>query len=345
MRDLLGKFLFHLTHLDNKFVRACWQLFIPAKVTIAYFQGKIKRYPHPVQFFFIVMFFFLFVFSKSINENGLHFSIPKNQPPVRFDSVAHTEKKRPSADNFYYAIQRYALGQEFRNAVKALPPHLQSENTKVAMDSVLGWVNGKWEETARGVLYGSDSIAALNRDKPDSLQFNLINTSVKVALLDMIQMEPDSLSDHYGLHSVWERILLKQSLKSLKEPRSLVHAYLGSLTWTILILVGLMALILYLLYWRQKRYYVEHFIFLMHQHSGAFMGLTLFLLLNQVVSIRLYWIYIFLGIGISLLFAMKRYYGQSLIKTVLKWLIYCILYIISFILLFIAGLLVVFLLY
>ncbi len=72
MRDLLAKFFSNITHLDNKFVKMCWQLFIPARVTIEYFQGKIKRYPHPVQFFFIVMFFFLLVFSQKLDGTALN---------------------------------------------------------------------------------------------------------------------------------------------------------------------------------------------------------------------------------------------------------------------------------
>jgi hypothetical protein len=72
-------------------------------------------------------------------------------------------------------------------------------------------------------------------------------------------------------------VCLNKGIKSHKTPDALGHAYVGSLTWTILALIAIMSGFLALLYRSQRRYYVEHFIFLLHFHTGTMLLLLLLL--------------------------------------------------------------------
>jgi hypothetical protein len=340
MRDLLGKFFFHIVHFDGKFLRGAWDLLQPAKVTLAYFEGKIKRYPHPVQFFFIIMFFFLYTLSKSFDNGGFNVSgsIGKNKVEV------NNGVEPKSGGNLYQVLQRYTLGQDIRKAYKQQPDSLKSHLTDRMVDSLLQALSGPENEMARRMFQAQDSLNDY-KQSGDSLNLNFINKQIRVATADIVHLEPDALVERYQIHSWLDRILLKQSLRSIRDPQSLIHAYLGSLTWAIIVLIALMAGILMLLYYRQHRYYVEHFIFLLHQHSSAFLALTLLLLIHQFYPLGAWWVLFFLGICVFLLLAMRRFYGQATGKTILKWLLYCTLYGIAFLLLFVIGLLVVFLLY
>jgi Na+/H+ antiporter NhaD/arsenite permease-like protein len=71
-----------------------------------------------------------------------------------------------------------------------------------------------------------------------------------------------------------------------------------------------------LLYWRQKRYYIEHIIFLLHTHSVFFLIVPVFYVLNFTLHIKWAWISLLL---IFYVFAMKKYYNQRKTKTILKF--------------------------
>ncbi|MCC7244631.1 MAG: DUF3667 domain-containing protein [Saprospiraceae bacterium] len=329
LRDFFGKFLLHLTHLDNKFIRMSWQLLEPGKVTEAYFQGKIRRYPHPLQFFFIVMFFFLLFFGKSCKGTGISFD------PGHGGLNINDSKEKVDV---WALIQDYALAIELQNAYQSMPASWHTPESKLAIDSVTTIVTGKWDDKLTQI----DSLGVEGRF--DSIPFTMFNHQVKISIVDLVKLTPDSIFSKYSISKWQEQLLLRQGIKTLHDPVGLINRYVGSAAWTILVLIALMAGVLSLFYWRRNRYYVEHLIFLLHQHAGAFLMLTLLLLVDVFIYpvhpvifiLAVFWI------GISLLMAMKRYYGQSWLKTTFKWMIYCLLYLMGFVTLFAFSILVIF---
>lgn len=99
--------------------------------------------------------------------------------------------------------------------------------------------------------------------------------------------------------------------------RVLRTAFMESLPTGIFLMMPIFAGILKVLYLRRKRFYVEHFVFALHVHAFTFLTFVLMLLvpwrpLNLVLSLWLV-AYVFL--------AMKRVYGQGLLKTFGKYLL------------------------
>lgn len=97
--------------------------------------------------------------------------------------------------------------------------------------------------------------------------------------------------------------------------RTVRMAFMEHAPTGIFLMMPLFAAILKLLYVRRKRFYVEHFVFALHVHAFTFLTFLLMLLLpwdwlNAVLSI---WVmlYVFL--------AMKRVYGQGILKTAAKY--------------------------
>lgn len=346
MRDLLGKFIFSLTHLDNKFVTMCWQLLVPARVSIHYFQGKIKRYPHPVQFFFIVMFFFLLLFSKQFGGSELentggnfNMSIGGTSEPPADQALADAIQKR----GLWGILEQYDAAQRYRAAFNVLPVEWQTPEARQALDSVNRNVNSIGETVARRLLQLDEPDSTGGRD---SLTLGSGFKYTKIAVHDLVHLTPDEIIERYGFESWEDKITVKQGIKSIKNPQALVRQYIGSFGWAVLVLVTVMAFVLRLLYWRQRRYYVEHFIFLMHQQAGAFLLLTLALAIHEYLfSLNWFWLLLILWIGISLLLAMKRFYRETWGWTTAKWLLYCVVYLLGLIVLFIATMLVVFVIF
>ncbi len=95
------------------------------------------------------------------------------------------------------------------------------------------------------------------------------------------------------------------------------------------IFLPLMAAVMLLLYWWPRRYYVEHLVFLLHNHSAVFL---VFLLLKPLEWLGQIWSPLApiapTGFAVALLYlawypyaAMRRYYGQGRGLTALKYLV------------------------
>jgi hypothetical protein len=99
----------------------------------------------------------------------------------------------------------------------------------------------------------------------------------------------------------------------------------------VFVMMPLFAMILKILYVRRKRFYVEHFVFALHTHAFAFLVGTSVLLMNADPLEAL----IFIWFMIYLFLALKRVYGQGVVRTFLKYVLLGICY--SFLLIFGVG--------
>ncbi|HEU5208531.1 MAG TPA: DUF3667 domain-containing protein [Longimicrobiales bacterium] len=83
----------------------------------------------------------------------------------------------------------------------------------------------------------------------------------------------------------------------------------------IFLLLPVYALLLKLLYVRRGRYYAEHFVFALHIHAFAFVTFTLVLLVpwDWIDRALLLWMIVYMWI------AMRKVYGQGVVRTTVKW--------------------------
>ena len=336
--SLLQQLWLRVLHLESRSLRFLWHLLIPGRVTAEYFSGKRKRYPPPIQFFFVVMFLFLFTLNHVVGTGGLQ--LQSNTSGVR---IKQAESGQPKV-NFYDLGRQYAEVQRMRQEFDSLPESYRTPAVRQAIDSLMRRTYGG--ATRKLGEIWAEATDSLGADAPDSMMMNLGLQKIKIASIDLFQLDADGLIQKYGVNSWLEQTLLRQGVKTMKEPEALMKSYLGSLAWTILALVALMSFVLALLYWRQKRYYVEHFIFLLNIHSGMFLLLTAAFWLNFFFRLHWQaWTALAIWLAISPTIALRLYYGQGLWATFFKSLLFSIIYLVGFVLLFAAGILVVFVLF
>lgn len=309
---LLARFWKNATHLDNKFLKMSWQLFVPAQVTLAWASGRSKRYPHPVQFFFVVMFFFL-LFLKHFAGEMQTVGTQKN------DDLMISLAKKPSGDaqkmDLFQALQRHVEEKNMWRVFDSLPPDLRTPVARQAVDSVFGKIFPKNTEFLRRLKETSNGLNPL-----DSLPISAITYQIIVATEDVVNLTPDEIIERYNIRHFWDKILVRQGIKTLKDPLGLVNHYVGSLAWAVLFHITVMAFVMWLLYWREGRYYVEHFVFLLHRHSGTFLAASILLAAQWLLGMPVYfWTFWFLWFLFSLPFALKRYYKQSWGWTLIKY--------------------------
>lgn len=337
--DVMQQLWFRVLHLESRSWRALWRLFIPGQVSIDYFGGKRKRYPPPVQFFFLIMFFFLLLVNHLVGDTG-HIGFKETEEGLH---VASNDTVTPPAD-LYQIGQRYARMQRLRRAFDSLPPEYRTPQVRAALDSLFQRTD-KEAGAELGKIFASERDSLPVRT-PDSLTYGLGVRKIRISVMDLFDSDADKIIADYHLDHWLDKMLVRQGIKSVKEPKTLVKTYIGSLGWTLLVLVALMSGVLTLLYWRRRRYYVEHFIFLLHQHSGIFLTLTLALFVNQFYRLPVwFWIVLTTWLVLSPLIAMRRYYRQGWPKTFAKWLIFSFAYLLGFLVLFLGSVMVIFLIF
>ena len=111
------------------------------------------------------------------------------------------------------------------------------------------------------------------------------------------------------------RTLIHHLFKAKQSPMAFISALLGDFPKMMFFLLPLFAASLKLLYWRRKRLYVEHLVFLLHVHAFAFLVLTPLMLLPLV------WRGLFVGLilPVYVALALRAVYKQGWPKTLLKF--------------------------
>jgi hypothetical protein len=111
--------------------------------------------------------------------------------------------------------------------------------------------------------------------------------------------------------------------------KSVVH----NIPRAMFVFLPLLALIMRLLYWRPQRYYVEHLLFLVHNHAFVFLVLTVLALLTMIPVVGGHlgllkfaaWLYMFW----YMFRAMRNVYGQRRFITLMKYFTIGLAYVIA----------------
>ena len=235
-----------------------------------------------------------------------------------------------------YVSQKRALQQR----VARHPDWQQDSTSRQAVDSLLQWMQPNVDSAIILLLESKDPKTGKSL-LADTLPLNMGFHSVWLRSEDIFLYEPDTIIERYGFSDWKDKLVVRQGIKSMRDPSAMAHNYIGSITWTLLSIIALMALVLKLLYRRRHRYYMEHFILLLHYHTSGLLLLGLALLLDNLLQISWFTSIAILGLALFLLIAMRRFYKQSWGKTLLKYFIFAPVYFISSVVLFLLGLLVV----
>jgi hypothetical protein len=164
---------------------------------------------------------------------------------------------------------------------------------------------------------------------------------LKIPDIEVYELTPDEIIKKYNITDFYEKIEVKQVLKTRKNAGNLLHFVLSKLFLMTFLLIPVLSLFFMLLYRRQKRYYVEHFVFLLHLNTTLFLVLAMFMGWYNIFGKESVFSIYFFGAALFIVLALKFYYNQGWIKTIIKSFIiytfYMIFAIIFFTLISIIG--------
>jgi hypothetical protein len=146
----------------------------------------------------------------------------------------------------------------------------------------------------------------------------------------------------------WLQDALRQScLRNIENHGDTIkHAFIANIPKMMFVFVPLMALVMLLLYWRPRRYYVEHLVFFLHNHAAVFLLLLIQAALSWIAAWLAWrtfngWVVAFISLYTVwyVYTAMRSYYGQGRFLTLTKLCVVGFTYMIGFSITLLATLL------
>lgn len=287
--------LLAMFNLDSALLRTLPNLFIPGKLTQEFFRGRQKRYMNPVRLFLWVTIILIAVITLRTGDDTVKIG------GEIFDKMKESWQLKKALNPLDSAMLQ----------TQAIFP---DQDLTAVFDSI------RFLYTQQLPIH-SDSIN-LN----ENLKVGMVD-SFSVTYDDLYTLSPDSILNKYNIEGFWPRIINKQKIKFFVNGTSFGVYFIGKLTWAILLLMPLLALVMKILYIRCDFYYVEHLIFAIHTHTLAFFAFIAAILAEPYLkesgaATGL----LFLLVGLYVLVAQKRYYKQNWFKTLLKFALLLMLY-------------------
>lgn len=188
-------------------------------------------------------------------------------------------------------------------------------------------IKAGWNEESNEILINKlrPKIDAIKRKRDlkealvmhqDTNNINVMGKALSIPSREMYELSPDEIIEKYKVTGFWQKIVTKQGIKATQGAGDLIHFYMSKLFWATVIMIPALALFLSLVYRRQKRFYVEHIVFLLHFNTAAFLVLIPVLWLSTYYSpITKFYLVWFM---VHFIASLKAYYQQSWGKTIAK---------------------------
>jgi len=328
---LVQHFIYDITHFDGMFFSSLkLLLFKPGMLTRKYIEGKRAGYLNPIKMYVFISAVFFVIFFTFLNPVT---AIRDDSADARLGSLKQVYndlvKVRDSSGLSYNAValEKSIRETETKMAILTAQAHEENESlrkiTKRVGDSIIlkspglgikidsGNLRSKMTG-GNGFLVGLpfanvEAYKLYQHNLPDSLQDKTLK---KAILYRMIRMKGEAGEDR------------------LEPVREMMDRFFHAFPQLLFISLPLFALILSLLYIRKKQYYyVDHVIFSIHLFCATFIFILLYSFSNKLKTYTGLGIFtllsalIFFGIYFYQYKALRNFYKQSRLNTILSFIV------------------------
>ncbi len=272
---------------DTRFFKTFkYLLFYPGFLTKEFFLGRRKRYSPPFRIF-VFLSFILFLLLSFLTDRGL-------------EAELNTEIENSSIETQKGIVELNDGIEQFKEEMKEVP--MDSSMTELLFTEK---DSNKINVNLGNVFIGKGSL----RQRLEQLA-------------DILERELEKETD------IEKRRKLQEYIIMCRTPEVAISQLLQYLSWASFLLLPLFALILKLFYVRRKQLYIKHLLFSIHIHSFVFALLISviipWLVFNAVPGI--FNLFISIVIPLYIIIAMRNFYRQSWLKSIIKFLIIAMIY-------------------
>ena len=316
-------------------------LFKPGRITLDYIKGKRFYYVLPFRLYLITSLILILLVKAAANTDDLKFD---NLVKVKGDQTASQElqdeinqelnlelgelnktlnQKKKSRPN------EQALVQQQSNSEEQQVPENDSDNQQDSGQNI------KEQNIKEQNVKEQDVKEQDVKEQGDSDSINL-DWNSETLQLDGIE----------NIEESWFKTFLEvinPKIKNWKEdPGPLVDSFFEALPYMMFLILPIFAIFLKVFYAFSKRYYIEHLVFLLHNHAFMYMVMMLEIITEYVADklrvldnsfassiatgleflagLLFYWMFIYV------LLAMKRFYHQGWAVTIFKTMLLAFIY-------------------
>lgn len=280
LKNLLLELFSLYLNVDGRLWRTLKSLLIPGKLTTQYFQGVRERYISPFRLFLIATLVHLALLNIYSRGNFFKANIGDNT----FTTLTTTIK--------------YLKDSEEKLIKSTIRDSTELSCLQMIVDSLEHSVNKLYLDTVPMITLAGFTFTAA----------------------ELFLMPANEVAEKKGLSGFFGLLFISQSQKLLKQPNQFFQYAVSRLSWMIFFIVPFIALLMKVLYFRSKKYYIEHFIFSTHFHVFTFILMSVAFLVDIATKLNLVPV-AFISSLIYTYLAMYRFYGQGWLKTGSKWLL------------------------
>lgn len=323
LRDFMDEFLSSVINYDSKLLKTLYTMLVkPGTITKDYIHGKRVAYTNPFRFLLSLAFLYFLMVSydsnfSNLDDLELHKKIEQTGPMSFSFNNGDVAKK----DSVSVKEQtEEALGQldSLRNLEKIPIPGLQN------LDTLKNVINKGIQDEARKDSFMLADPKTYFKELQDG---NSSGFSERMEFFftflqkDSIKTFEDA-QEKYGARDTFKNKLAfngsKSSLKALAQPGTYLNNTIAKLPLVIFFFLPIFTVFIFLVYIRKKHTYTDHLIFSFHNQSLLFILLILSWVIDTFFNSATAWI-AFVIFSIYLFQAMRKFYGQGIFKTIVKY--------------------------
>lgn len=340
LKDFLDEFLSSVMNYDSKLLKTLSALIMrPGGITKDYINGKRVSYTNPFRFLLSLAFiyFLMFTFNNRFTELDKSFKdfdgTISGGSPVSYnlktgettvDSLKlkqQAEEVLQSLDSVENKSPGLVFGLKKFDSIRNADPevaqslnmldsltHLKDQKPKMNKDSLMA-ANPKTYFDSISKESGMDGFS----DKVD-----FFTQMIKKDTLFSFEQA----SEKYDIESTMSNKMAFNAsnnvLTFMQRPSIYLKNTISKLPFVIFFLMPLFTIFIWLVYIRKKYTYTDHLIFSFHNQSLLFILLILSLILDMIFKISTAGLFVTI-FSIYLFIAMKKFYGQGVFKTIIKY--------------------------
>ncbi|MEM1257092.1 MAG: DUF3667 domain-containing protein [Bacteroidota bacterium] len=323
LKDFLDEFLSNAFNYDSKLLKTLSTMLIrPGTITKDYIRGKRVTYTNPFRFLFSLAFLYLLMVGydsnlSKLDEVGFKEKFKRTGPmSFSFDDSENTKDSTQVEDSAKQALQQL----DSLENLKGVPiPGIQN------LDTLQSIITTEMDRIAK-----KDSMMLANPKAyfKELEKWNADNLMGKMEFFftylqkDSIKTFEEAQQKYEVDQSLYTRMAFngsKSALRVITQPGSWLESTIAKLPFVVFFFLPVFAIFILLVYIRKNYTYTDHLIFSFHNQSLLFILLILSWIIDTIFNTATAWM-AFTVFSVYLFQAMKKFYGQGVFKTIIKYL-------------------------
>ncbi len=321
--DLFAQFFDTIFSYDSKFRKTIWTLLCkPGKITLDYTKGKRLRYTNPFRFFLSLLFTYIIIINLTIDQNSID-ETAKNSFSKSEEAINNIPKD--SLQNYLTQLDTLNISdeQKFQQVFSII-------NTKSVKDSI--------QQKEEALKKSKDSLRYHNA----KFYFDSLETSNSTVNEIDLKQDVFTYAIKHGNHYSYESLLKDMQLpdtwknniaykvafnfdKLQQTPSRYVSFLINKLPFVIFFMIPILTFFIWLIYSKKRFYFMEHMVFCYQTLTVLVLSYIVYTILKETLFTSASWsgtmLFLMLTGNLFYLYkAMRKFYGQSRLKTFVKYL-------------------------